>query len=184
MSILTSLGLCAKSNIYVRSYPLILRNISASQDTVPEDTDSVNIVNLNQQIFKELIKNSNSDYHLVVFYAEWCKPCTEKMPIINSIASEFENLTSYYIYTDTEKNLKFLRKYLLSQSFITKTYVLDNTYKGNVKRRFKSFRDQICSECENNIGFPTVILLDKNMKVLYNETGDITKLRDILTELD
>jgi thiol-disulfide isomerase/thioredoxin len=149
---------------------------------IAQTKDSIDIVALDLKLFEELIISSDKDYHLVVFFAEWCKPCREKLPIIEHIAGEFHNLACYYIYPDTYKNIKFLRKYLNNQPSISKIYILSNIYKGNVKKRFISFRDQICKECELNLGFPTVILLDKHMTVLYKSTGSIEELMDELTK--
>ncbi len=177
-------GLKAGTNIFFDinlSWSGNLQTIKGAQHL---DTDSVPIINLNLQIFKELLSNSSTEYHLVVLFAEWCKPCTESIPIIDSISSEFQNIICYYVYPDTEKNVKFLNKYLHNQSIITKAYILDNTYKGNVKRRFITFKEQICTDCKNNVGFPTIILMDKNMKILYRATGDIKGLRDCLIELN
>lgn len=132
---------------------VIVWNLQTIQAVQYLDADSVPIINLNFHIFKELLSNSSTEYHLVVLFAEWCKPCTESIPIIDSITSEFQNLICYYVYPDTEKNVKFLNKYLHNQSIITKAYILDNTYKGNVKRRFITFKEQICTDCKNNIDF-------------------------------
>lgn len=159
-------------------------NIQTFQDQQQLETDSVPIINLNLQIFTELLSNSSTEYHLVVFFAEWCKPCTESIPIIDSITSEFQNINCYYVYPDTEKNVKFLNKYLLNQSIITKAYILDNNYKGNVKKRFITFKEQICSDCSNNVGFPTIILMNKSMQILYSATGDIKGLRDYLIKVN
>lgn len=177
-------GLKAGTNIFFDTNLSLSGNLQTIQAVQYLDADSVPIINLNFHIFKELLSNSSTEYHLVVLFAEWCKPCTESIPIIDSITSEFQNLICYYVYPDTEKNVKFLNKYLHNQSIITKAYILDNTYKGNVKRRFITFKEQICTDCKNNIGFPTIILMDKNMKVFFRATGDIEGLRDSLIELN
>ncbi|HAL65098.1 MAG TPA: hypothetical protein DCP10_05985 [Bacteroidales bacterium] len=178
-------GLKAGTNIVFDANLSLSGNLQTIRGTQHLDTDSVPIINLNLQIFKELLSNSSTEYHLVVLFVEWCKPCTERIPIIDSITSEFQNITCYYVYPDKEKDVKFLNKYLHNQSIITKAYILDNTWVGNVQRRFITFRDQICSDCKNNEGFPTIILMDKNMKVLYRATGkDIKGLRDYLIELN
>lgn len=175
-------GLKAGTNIFFDTNLSLSGNLQTIQNVQGIDTDSVSIINLNFQYFKELLSNSNKEYHLVVLFAEWCKPCTESIPVIDSITSEFQNLICYYVYPDTEKNIKFLKKYLNDQSIIRKVYFLDDTYKGNVKKRFIAFKNQICTDCENNVGFPTVILMNKNMKVLFKATGDIEGLRDFLIE--
>ncbi len=177
-------GLKAGANIFFDTNMSLSGNLQTIQNIQHLDIDSVPIINLNFQNFKELLSNSSTEYHLVVLFVDWCKPCTEKIPIIDSITSEFQNIICYYVYPDKEKYVKFLNKYLYNQSIITKAYILDNTYKGNVKKRFITFREQICSDCKDNIGFPTIILMDKNMKVLYKATGDIKGLRDFLIELN
>lgn len=177
-------GLKAGANIFFDTNMSLSGNLQTIQNIQYLDIDSVPIINLNFQNFKELLSNSSTEYHLVVLFVDWCKPCTEKIPIIDSITSEFQNIICYYVYPDKEKYVKFLNKYLHNQSIITKAYILDNTYKGNVKKRFITFREQICSDCKDNIGFPTIILMDKNMKVLYKATGDIKGLRDFLIELN
>ncbi len=163
------------------SYAVPVENFPLVQ-VIQQTKDSIYITPMNIQIFKELIVNSGKDYHLVIFFTEWCQPCTEKLPQIKNITEEFHNLTCYYVYSDTEKNIKFLRKYLHDHALFSKIYILDNSYTGNVKKRFKRFRNQICNECESNIGFPTLILLDRNMNVLYKSTGSIEELKEILTK--
>ncbi|MBW7844018.1 MAG: thioredoxin family protein [Ignavibacterium sp.] len=179
---ITVFDLKAEPNIFFATNLLLSGNLQTIQNAQRFDTDSVSIINFNFQYFKELLSNSNKEYHLVVLFAEWCKPCTEIIPVIDSITSEFQNLICYYVYPDTEKNIKFLNKYLNNQFIIRKVYFLDNTYKGNVKKRFIAFKNQVCTDCENNVGFPTVILMNKNMKVLFKATGDIEGLRDFLIE--
>ena len=178
-------GIKAEINISHKSNSLLINNLHAYQNAKRLDSDSISIINLNFQILKELIKYSNKEYHLIVLFVDWCKPSRERIPMIDSVTSGFQNLFVYYVYPDREKNLKFLKRYLRNQSIIRKAYVLDNTYKGNVARRFIAFRNQICADCENYLGFPTVILMDKSMKVLFKATGgDIEGLKDFLIEFN
>jgi len=173
-----------KKLVFLVSLTLIVSDIhsfncnwtSIELEQVSQNPDSIQLISINSQSLGELIINSPDDFHLIILFTEWCKPCLESIPVIDSAIKRFDNIQPYYIYPDSEKNLKFLVKYLEKQSIIKKTYYLDNSYTGNVKKRFINFRNQICSDCEEYVGFPTVILLDKRMKMHLIKTGNLQSL--------
>ena len=45
-----------------------------------------------------------SDYALVDFWAEWCRPCKALMPTIEKIASDFPNISVVKINIDENPN--------------------------------------------------------------------------------
>jgi hypothetical protein len=69
------------------------------------------------------------------------------------------------------------------KNIYTPTFILSEAYKRNVKRRFIQFRDQVCPDCEEILGFPSFILFDKKMNVLFKNTAEVEALESYLKQL-
>ena len=131
-----------------------------------------NIYLINDSILFSLMNRSGRALQMVVFYTDWCKSCRKEMPLVKKIASD-TSLTVYFIEPDGLKNAYLIRNYLNNVGIYQPTFMLNAAYKGNVKKRFYKFRDQICPNCEDVSGFPSIILMNKKRKVLYKKTGAI-----------
>ena len=62
----------------------------------------VNKEDLNDHIF-------NGDKVLVDFFASWCLPCKQLMPILESIEAEFPNVK--FVKFDVESDMEYISKY-------------------------------------------------------------------------
>lgn len=62
----------------------------------------VNKEDLNDHIF-------NGDKVLVDFFANWCLPCKQLMPILESIEAEFPNVK--FVKFDVESDMEYISKY-------------------------------------------------------------------------
>jgi thioredoxin 1 len=62
----------------------------------------VNKEDLNDHIF-------NGDKVLVDFFASWCLPCKQLMPILESIETEFPNVK--FVKFDVESDMEYISKY-------------------------------------------------------------------------
>ncbi|NOX48773.1 MAG: thioredoxin family protein [Chlorobi bacterium] len=158
-------------------------SLSELLDSRVVNYNSIDVYELNDSLFKEILFSSDIEYHLILFYVDWCKPCSESMPIIKGFAEKFEDINIYYIYPDRKKNLNILSRYLNENGIFVPTFILDDMYKGNVKKRFVKFRNQICDDCNEILGFPSVLVLDDSLRIIYRKTGDLKTLDKLLKEL-
>jgi thioredoxin 1 len=62
----------------------------------------INKDDLNDHIF-------NGDKVLVDFFASWCMPCKQLMPILESIETEFPNVK--FVKFDVESDMEYISKY-------------------------------------------------------------------------
>jgi thioredoxin 1 len=62
----------------------------------------INKDDLNNHIF-------NGDKVLVDFFASWCMPCKQLMPILESIEMEFPNVK--FVKFDVESDMEYISKY-------------------------------------------------------------------------
>ncbi|MDZ7777693.1 MAG: thioredoxin family protein [Bacteroidales bacterium] len=154
----------------------------AQQIDAHTSTDTITIYELNDEFFKEIIAQSEKDYHLLVLYADWCKPCIEKMDSIRFMELKNKNVNFYYFSADKSRRIPVIADYLRKNDILTPTFILSEEYKRNVKRRFTRFRDQICSNCEDILGFPSFILFDKQMNVLFKKYGRNDGIRELFRE--
>ncbi len=141
------------------------------------NNDSVPIVyKINDSLFFQIVRFSKRTFHLIIFYTDWCKPCQSEMPYFKRIAAN-STLAVYFIEPDPLRFSSLIRNYLKKKGILQPTFILDDSYKKNVKRRFYKFRDQICPDCKEITGFPSVILMNKERKVIYEKTGIIDTLQ-------
>jgi hypothetical protein len=85
----------------------------------------------------------------------------------------------YYVYPDKNNYKKLVVRYLRKNGINSQTFILSDKYKGNVKKRFVRFRDEICKNCDEILGFPSVLILNKEYEVVYKHTGK-NKLSEII----
>lgn len=95
---------------------------------------------------------------LVNFWASWCGPCKEEVPMLNRIYREYgqRGLTVVGISVEDPNDAV---KYFMKRHEVQYSILLDS--KGQVARRYAL------------IGFPTNLLLDRNGKILFQKPGII-----------
>jgi len=137
---------------------------------------------IDNEILFDLINKSNKDFHLILIYTDWCEPCTPELHRIDSAFSSISNMEIYYIYPDKISYKELVVKYLRKNGIDSRTFILSDKYKGNVKKRFVRFRDEICENCDEILGFPSVVLLNKEYEVVYKHTGknDLSEIIEII----
>ena len=146
-------------------------------------TDTITIYELNDDILKELISYSKNEYHLLVLYADWCKPCLEKMDSLRLLGSDYNQVSFYFFSADKHRRVPVIADYMRRKNIYTPTFILSEVYKRNVKRRFIRFREQVCPDCDEILGFPSFILFDKEMNVLFKNTAEVEALESYLKQL-
>ena len=121
--------------------------------------------------------NIKSDYVLLIFWASWCPHCkSEILNIYSYLSKEFpslnqnkKTLTTIAISLDTDKNKwqQFIKDYNLS-AWINIAEL--KGWDGNIVKKY------------NIYATPTLILLDKNKKILFKPT-DFKQLKFKLNEI-
>lgn len=125
--ILTILGLQSVVSFRFSSYSLQSHKISST----------IRIRRLHQHIqtsFDEFLDSMDAPV-LVDFYAEWCGPCRMMAPVLQDVASRFENIAKI-AKIDTDKAPNIAVKY---QVEALPTLIL--FYKGSIIDRYIGYRD-------------------------------------------
>jgi len=105
-----------------------------------------------------------SDYKgrpvLINFFASWCLPCREEMPVLEKIAHEYESKGVVFLgiaIDDTEQKIKdFVAKY-----GVTFPVGLDKT--AAIQKSFGLY------------GIPTTYFIDKQGVINYSHSGSVTE---------
>ncbi|MBK6344839.1 MAG: hypothetical protein IPN08_00930 [Bacteroidales bacterium] len=156
---------------------LLIANSTVAQDA----RKLIQVIETNDSLTKEIIQHSDKEYHLLIMYVDWCKPCRDSLPVLLKLLSDFPDVEPHFIYVDKLSYINLLKKYLVSYPEIEQSYILDGSYEGNVKKRLIKFRDQFCTDCSDIVGFPSVLLLTRDLDVLFKRAGsDYHVLRQFL----
>ncbi|MGN6211703.1 TlpA family protein disulfide reductase [Parafilimonas sp.] len=107
---------------------------------------------------------------LIQFWASWCRPCLEELPVLKELNEEYKDqdfkLISFSIDEDSTAFQKAIEKYSMNWTQIFKGMPLFNSLGGS--------------------GVPQLYLIDKSGQVIYNRDttndSDLVLLRNILSE--
>ena len=117
-------------------------------------------------LFDESLKLSNVDIKnklvLINFFASWCAPCKDELPLLFTLKNKYPNMMIVGIdYKDKKSDaLKFLEKEGNPYHFVG----LDNN--GNIGLEFGVF------------GLPETFILNNGGKIIYKHLGPVTKKVD------
>ena len=131
----------------------------SSNDILGENLPNFKIIN----IFDDSKKLSNVDINnkqvLINFFASWCAPCKDELPLLFTLKDNYPNMMIVGIaYKDKKSDaLKFLKKEGNPYNFVG----LDNN--GDIGLEFGVF------------GLPETFLLNNEDKVIYQHLGPLTK---------
>ena len=144
---------------------------------------------INSQNVKEIqnTMKGKDDRLFIIFFNWWCGSFEEKRERIVSLAQSNSNIIPLYITSDDFKYYSYYQeKY---QNILNSDiYMIDVLKYGNGKRnphkRQEPFVEEICPECVEKMGFPTLIVFDGDKNLLYNSTGldslEFIQLQDAL----
>lgn len=118
------------------------------------------LFDINQKIAKisEITKNRKR-YTLLDFWGTWCKPCIELTPKLKQLNKDYSN-DIQIISVALDNEIETVKNY-------TKEHHMD-WFQGFVSRQKR--QGSIISELSIK-DYPTFILLDENMKIVYRSTG-------------
>ena len=109
---------------------------------------------------------------LINFWASWCGPCREEMPLLNALHNKYEPLGFTVLGVNVEEDLKGAKGFLKNFP-VDFPVLLDNTNK--VSKQFKV------------VAMPTTVVVDRdgNMRYLHQgyKSGDEAKYRQMVKEL-
>ena len=131
----------------------------SSNDIFEKNLPNFEIINL----FDESKKLSNADLNnkqvLINFFASWCAPCKDELPLIFALKNNYPNMMIVGIdYKDKKSDaVKFLEKEGNPYHFVG----LDNN--GNIGLEFEV------------LGLPETFLLNNEGKIVYKHLGPLTK---------
>ena len=109
---------------------------------------------------------------LVNFWASWCGPCREEMPLLNALHNKYEPLGFTVLGVNVEEDLTGAQGFL-SNVPVDFPVLLDSSNK--VSKQYQV------------IAMPTTVMVDRdgNMRYLHKgyKTGDEAKYRDMVKKL-
>jgi peroxiredoxin len=109
---------------------------------------------------------------LINFWASWCGPCREEMPLLNALHNKYEPLGFTVLGVNVEEDVKGAKGFLKNFP-VDFPVLLDNT--NRVSKQFKV------------VAMPTTVVVDRdgNMRYLHQgyKSGDEAKYRQMVKTL-
>lgn len=140
------------------------------------------LIPTNDSILKEEFLKPDKDYHVIITYTNWCKPCVAGMPSLIELCSHYDNVEAWFVNPDPLKYSSIIKKYLAKHPEIDTSYILDGSYKGSVKKRLIAFRDKIYPTHTGLVGLPMIFILTRDFQPVDIIVGhDTNRLKLILS---
>lgn len=108
------------------------------------------------------LKDIESEYILIDFWATWCLPCIKQLPELDSLSKRYPTLKLQIIGVNVDRNYADFKE---AYSGLSKNWIQIFDDKSKI-RRFLDVNS-----------FPTIILLDKDRNIVVNSTGSLDKLK-------
>lgn len=130
---------------------------------------------INSQNVKEVQSTlkDKDDRLFIIFFNWWCPSFGEKRERIVNLVESNPNVTPLYITSDDFVYYRYYQEGY-QKKLNADIYMIDVMKHGNGKRnphkRQEPFVKDICPECVELTGFPTLIVFDSDEKLLFNST--------------
>lgn len=136
------------------------------------------ILTINSENFLSIINRDTIYLKLIIFFTYWCPGSEEFLPqFLNNYTKSGDLLRIFLISPDDWVYKEEYLRYYNELDFKGNMYLLD-VYSYGEKRnphyRMDKFISEICTDCEEIAGFPSLILFDKENKIVFKETGAVT----------
>ena len=140
-----------------------LSHSSTNQDTI-----------IFYEVNAEKLKALKDEEFVIYIWADWCKPCIEKMPELVKYSKEnndrilFVNLEYYFANT---------YKILSKNGFSGNAYILDShEYSKNIWQKLTNFKKEICDLCdmEEKSGVPSIYFVDSKDQTRIFHSGSLS----------
>jgi thiol-disulfide isomerase/thioredoxin len=117
----------------------------------------LDLVNLDDSVIK-LSSVNNKKFILLDFWGTWCPPCLKHMPVLKELQAKYNNelVIIGVASDDVDKINRYTKKENISWR---QTYMKDRYGPNSIKSKLRIE------------GFPTYILLDNELNIIYRNTG-------------
>jgi alkyl hydroperoxide reductase subunit AhpC len=149
---------------WIRKKADILKNIQIGSIAPDFEISTVESINYPIGFEKETLRLSSlqSDYTLLLFWATWCKHCTQVLPEIKKAADEFNmkqetaNLKLITVAVSLDTDNAQWRKFVTENNLLSFLNFSElKGWKGKVSKQY------------NVYATPTMFLLDKDKKIIF-----------------
>lgn len=139
---------------------------------------SSDIYSIKSKEFLSTIKEDSANYKLLLFFTNWCPNSEEFLPaFIDDLQDSDCKLTTFFISPDDWVYKNEYINYAKKLQINGHVYLLD-VYSYGEKRnphyRMGKFISEICSDCKDISGFPSMILFNKENKVVFKKVGAVS----------
>lgn len=146
-------GEITQSETYKKLYAYNKKRFNEKNIALPLLEDS-------KGIKKEIIDRRYKK-HLIVFWASWCGPCREEIPLLKKIYTRYNKEIEFIsISTDTDKSP--WKKALKEEKMGWKQLIVNDNISDN---------EALQIHFKLNQAIPYTVLIDNDMKILESSTG-------------
>lgn len=161
-------GLCVTLNMRrLLVICFLLVAVSTSRGQLP-----VRIIHLPE--LEQLLQPVSDSITVLNFWATWCKPCVEELPVFFKLEQEFKNQKVRFIYLSLdfkrEVNTK-LADFLLRKQIFSTVYLLDEP-------DYNAWIDKVSPNWQGSI--PATIIIGPQSKSFHEGTLDEPSLRELI----
>ena len=143
-----------------------------------ENKPEEKIYSINSSEFLSGIQNDTVNYKLIVFFTQWCPGSEAFLPgFVKDLKQHGNKPETYFISPDDWVYKYDYLDYAQKINLNNPVYLLDVCKYGEKKNphyRMHKFISEICSNCEEVSGFPSLILFDRRNEVVYKHTGAVS----------
>lgn len=133
---------------------------------------NISVYKLDLNILKELIKQSDKRYFLLVSYTYWCP--SSKVVFDSIVNADYHNTQLILFTPDDWYYVPNYKRFLKKHQYYQPTFILDIYQYGfgyNPHKRFDKFKSEISKNLTEIGGFPSYLLIDSNLNVLLKRSG-------------
>lgn len=146
-------GEITQNETYKKLYSYNEKRFNVKKLTMPELEDNTGV---KRQIIDKKYKK-----HLIIFWASWCAPCRQEIPMLKSLSSLYnDNVEFISISIDTDKSS--WQKALKEENMNWKQLITSNN---------SSEKEALQIHFKLNQAIPYTVLIDNNLKILSSSTG-------------
>ena len=126
--------------------------------------------------FKHLLKFKNDTTYIVNFWATWCKPCVEELPVFEEINKKYvgEKFKMILVSLDFESQLESRVRPFLNENNITAKVVMLTDSKTNI------WIDQVNEKWTGSI--PVTIIYNNDFYYFREDSFTFDELNEIITK--